>query len=304
MILKNKILFFLLFVFLSVEVNSQTLKVALSPDERKVNRNTKDGISTIIFDSKVKDLKIDNGTDDQWMKPSEDIFVYFVDTKKDLERGYELSQRNFTLNSPKSAEYLLEIDEIFPNQVLYYTVVLPKQIPVTLSLEWMTGATRTGASGVRVGYGGRYGFVAGYTWGEYRPSGDNIDNITTDCDLTYAKPIGYIKTTIFGGLRLGLFYNDNKMMSMHMYMGVGYGEYARQWENKVVMENSRYFYSDYMKGVNVNMGINFNLLYWVYSFGVDVVMSEGKFVIECQGGIGYCIPVPSKNKHKKKMYED
>ena len=127
MILRNKIHLIGLLLVLTVNVSAQTLKVTLSPDERKVNRNTKNGVSTVVFDSKVKGLTIDNGTDDQWMKPSDNMYVYLIDTQKDLDRGHELSQRAFILNSPKSAEYLLEIDEILPNQVLYYTVVLPEQ---------------------------------------------------------------------------------------------------------------------------------------------------------------------------------
>ena len=135
MILRNKIIVIGLLLFLAVDVSAQSLKVTLSPDERKVNRNTKNGVSTVVFDSKVKGLSIDNGTDDQWMKPSDNMYVYLIDTQKDLTRGYELSQRTFILNSPKSSEYLLEIEEILPNQVLYYTVVLPEQYPNNLSCE-------------------------------------------------------------------------------------------------------------------------------------------------------------------------
>ena len=93
MILRNKTFLIGLLLFLAVDVSAQSLKVTLSPDERKVNRNTKNGVSTVVFDSKVKGLSIDNGTDDQWMKPSDNMYVYLIDTQKDLTRGYELSQR-------------------------------------------------------------------------------------------------------------------------------------------------------------------------------------------------------------------
>ena len=53
MILRNKIIVIGLLLFLAVDVSAQSLKVTLSPDERKVNRNTKNGVSTVVFDSKV-----------------------------------------------------------------------------------------------------------------------------------------------------------------------------------------------------------------------------------------------------------
>ena len=295
MILRNKIFLMWLFLILSINVSAQALKVTLSPDERKVNRNTKNGVSTIVFDSKVKELAIDNGTDDQWMKPSENMYVYLIDTQQDLARGYELSQRTFILNSPKSAEYLLEIDEIIPNQVLYYTVVLPRQFPITLSAEWLMN--HHVQKGVRLGYGGRYGFIIGGTLGGYRPSGDNIDNVTTDCDLTYANKRGYIRTTVFGGFRMGLI--NMSAFSMYSYVGLGYGEHGCQWENKTRLENSKYFYSDYMKGMNTNLGISLVYSMVALSFGGEMIMSKGEFMLEWQLGLGVYLDTTNWCKHKR-----
>lgn len=283
-----------LLLFLAADVSAQTLKVTLSPDERKVNRNTKNGVSTIVFDSKVKGLSIDNGTDDLWMKPSDNLHVYLIDTKKDLARGYELSQRTFILNSPKSAEYLLEIEEIPPNQVFYYTVVLPKQFPVTLSAEWIFNAHVQ--KGLRFSYGGRYGFFIGGTLGDYRPSGDNIDLVVKDCDLSYAKSLGYIRTTLFGGFRMGLISISD--FSLYTYFGAGYGEHGHQWENKTRLENSRYFYSDYMKGMNTNLGLSLYYKNMILSFGGDMIMANGKFMLEWQSGFGMYLNTTKWSKRK------
>lgn len=294
MILRNKIFLIGLLLFLAVDVSAQSLKVTLSPDERKVNRNTKNGVSTVVFDSKVKGLSIDNGTDDQWMKPSDNMYVYLIDTQKDLTSGYEFSQRTFILNSPKSSEYLLEIEEIIPNQVLYYTVVLPKQFPVTLSVEWILNDHAQ--KGLRISYGGRYGFFIGGTLGGYRPSGDNIDLVITDCDLSLAKRRGYIRTTFFGGFRMGLISISD--FSLYTYIGAGYGEHGCQWENKTRLETSKYFYSDYMKGVNANLGLSLYYSNMILSFGGDMIMAKGKYMIEWQLGFGMYLNTTKWSKRK------
>lgn len=295
MILRNKIFLIGLLLFLAVDVNAQNLKVTLSTDTKKVNRNNvQEGLATIVFDSKVKDLIIDNNTDDQWTKPNENMFVYLIDTKRDIERNYEVSQRTFVLNSPSSAEYILETGEIHSKQFLYYTVVLPPQYPVTLSMEWLMSLHAQ--KGLRVSFGGRYGLFIGVTWGDFRPSGDNIDLITTDCDLTYAKSRGYIRTTFFGGFRMGLISISD--FSLYTYIGAGYGEHGRQWENKTRLENSKYFYSDYMKGVNTNLGLSLYYRNAILSFGGDMIMAKNKFMIEWQLGLGIYLNTIKWSKRK------
>ena len=283
MILRNKIHLIVLILVLTVNVSAQTLKVTLSPDERKVNRNTKNGVSTVVFDSKVKGLAIDNGTDDQWMKPSDNMYVYLIDTQKDLDRGHELSQRTFILNSPKSAEYLLEIDEILPNQVLYYTVVLPEQYSNNLSCEYIF--SKTSMYGIRVAYGKRFGFYLSYKWGEYKKQGTDISTINQDYDVSRAKELGYIRTALTGGFRFGVMHRE--LSSLYVLIGGGYGEYGRQWENPLEINNSTLFYSDYIKGFEGDVGCQCILHDWLsVSLGTNMVVGNGNISVDYQIGIG------------------
>lgn len=283
MILRNKTFLIGLLLFLAVDVSAQSLKVTLSPDERKVNRNTKNGVSTVVFDSIVKGLSIDNGTDDQWMKPSDNMYVYLIDTQKDLTRGYELSQRTFILNSPKSSEYLLEIEEILPNQVLYYTVVLPEQYPNNLSCEYIY--SKTTIHGIRVSYGKRFGFFLSYKWGEYKKQGTDISTITQDYDITRANKLGYIRTAITGGFRLGVMHKDNA--SLYVLIGGGYGEYGRQWENPLEVNKSTLFYSDYIKGFEGEIACQCILYDWLsISLGTCMVVGNGNISVDYQVGVG------------------
>lgn len=298
MILRNKTFLIGLFLIIAADVSAQTLKVTLSPDERKVNRNTKNGVSTIVFDSKVKGLIIDNGTDDQWMKPSDNMYVYLIDTQKDLTRGYELSQRTFILNSPKSAEYLLEIDEILPNQVLYYTVVLPGQYSNNLSCEYLF--SKTSMHGIRVSYGKRLGFFLSYKWGEYKKQGTNISTITQDFDVTRANELGYIRTAITGGFRIGAIHKD--MASLYVLIGGGYGEYGRQWENTLEINNNTLFYSDYIKGFEGEIASQCVLYDWLsISLGANMVIGNGNISIDYQVGIGLNLNFDRCLKNRKNL---
>lgn len=283
MTLSNKIFLIGLFLVLATNVSAQNLKVTLSQDDRKVNRNTNNGVSTIIFDSKVKGLSIDNGTDDQWMKPSDNMYVYLIDTQQDIARGYELSQRTFILNSPKSAEYLLEIEEILPNQVLYYTVVLPEQYPNNLSFEYIY--SKTTMYGIRLSYGKRFGFFLSYKWGEYKKQGCDISTVTQDYDITRANKLGYIRTAITGGLRLGVMHKD--LASLYVLIGGGYGEYGRQWENPLEVNNNTLFYSDYIKGFEGEIACQCILYDWLsVSLGTSMVVGNGNISVDYQVGVG------------------
>lgn len=283
MTLSNKIFLIGLFLVLATNVSAQNLKVTLSPDERKVNRNAKNGVSTIVFDSKVKGLVIDNGTDDQWMKPSDNMYVYLIDTQRDLMRGYEQSRRIFILNSPKSSEYILEIDEITPKQFLYYTIVLPEQYPNSLSCEYIF--SKTTMHGIRVSYGKRFGFFLSYKWGEYKKQGCDISTVTQDYDITRANKLGYIRTAITGGLRIGVMHKD--LASLYVLIGGGYGEYGRQWENPLEINNNTLFYSDYIKGFEGEIACQCILYDWLsVSLGTSMVIGNGNISVDYQVGVG------------------
>lgn len=266
---------------------AQTLQVSLSPDKSKVDRSVNNGTATIFFDSNVDDLRIvctDENPDEPVQKIGDKLWFMHINPKKDIDLDGSC-YRNFLLKSPLSAEYYLTTPEIGNNQVLYYTVVLPKDFPRVLSVENLIN--NSSQYGFRIAYGRRYGLLLGCSWGEYRPSGDNINGVTTDCDLLTATLKGYIKTTIYGGMRIGLINWKNTVT--YLNIGLGYGEYGRQWENKSIVENSKYFYSDYIKGLNVNSSLGFNIRGLYLSFGTDMIMSKGKFVIESQFGLGLAL---------------
>lgn len=104
--------------------NAQTLSQTLSSDKPVVERNVKDGMSTIFFDSRLEDLSIlctDEKPDEPIVKVGNNLWRMYIDAKKDIDHdGY--CYRNFLIHTPSSAECYLTTPIIEPNQVLYYTI--------------------------------------------------------------------------------------------------------------------------------------------------------------------------------------
>lgn len=295
MIFRNSF-FFLIYALSSLSLFGQELKVTLSSDNKKIDRNARNGVSTVIFDSRVKNLNIINQWDDELVKPSEHMFIYRIDTKKDLADGFELSQRVFLLNSPKSAEFVLDIDEIRPNQVLYYTVVLPDYYAWTMDLEYLF--TKTAMHGFRLSFGKRFGVYFSYKWGDYKKAGTDIATVTEDYDVTRAKKLGYIRNAYTVGLRLGLV--NKERLGLYLLLGGGYGEFGRQWQNPLEVNHNIYFYSDYIRGFNGDLALQVNLLKWfTFSVGADMLVGNGNLSMDYQIGLGVHMDMDKLFKRKK-----
>lgn len=290
-------------IFIS-SVQSQTLKVELSPDKSKVDRSVSNGMATIFFDSNVEDLSIvctDENPNEPIQKIGNKFWVMHVNPKKDIELD-GFCYRNFLLKSPSSTEYYLTTPEIGNNQVLYYTVVLPNQFSTTLSAEYLF--TKTAKHGVRLSFGRRLGGYVCYKWGEYKAKGENIDKVIMDYDVTNANLIGGIRTSITAGLRLGLFQKEigSTHSALYLLVGGGYGEYGRQWNNQHLVGNSTYFYSDYIKGFDGEAAVQcilFDLL--CCSAGVDMVIGNGKISADYQIGVGVNLNVDKYFKRKRSV---
>lgn len=279
----NKLLACTVLIFVSLQMSGQELKVTLSSDDKKIDRNAPKGVSTIVLDSHVKDLEVRNETDDELIKPSKDLFIYRVDTKKDIERGYELSQRTLILNSPQTSEYLLEIEEILPNRVLYYTIVMSEQYPGSFTCEYLY--TKSAMHGIRISYGREFGFYLGYKWGHYKKAGANISEVKEDYDVAHATQLGYVRNAYTLGMRIGLLHKEK--CNLYILAGGGYGEYARQWENLFEVEKNIYFYSDYIKGFEGEIACQCTLNNWLcLSVGADALLGKGKVSVDYQLGVG------------------
>lgn len=264
-------------------LQAQTLKVELSPDKSKVDRSVSNGTATIFFDSNVDDLSIVCTEE----KPSEPIqkigkmWFMHVDAKEDIEMD-GFCYRNFLLKSPSSAEYYLTTPEIGYNQVLYYTVVLPNQFLTSLTVEYLF--TKTSKHGFRLSFGKRFGGYISYKWGDYKKAGTNIGDYKKDTDVSHATFLGYIRNSYTAGFQFGI---NNKKIPIYVYLGGGYGEYGRQWQNIAEIDRNIYFHSDYLRGFEGEIGISCILLkYFSISVGTSALFGNGKISVDYQIGLG------------------
>lgn len=277
---------------------SQTLKVELSPDKSKVDRSVSNGTATIFFDSNIDDLSIvctDDNPDEQIQKIGKKLWFMHVNPKKDIDLD-GFCYRNFLLKSPLSAEYYLTTPEIGNNQVLYYTVVLPNQFSTTLSAEYLF--SKTAMHGLRVSFGKRIGGYVSYKWGEYKKTGTNIDDFGEDTDVSHASFLGYIRNSYTAGLRFGL---NQKTVPVYIYLGGGYGEYGRQWQNLTEIERNIYFHSDYLKGFEGEFGLSCIIFKYLYlSLGANALFNKGKISTDYQIGVGFNLNTDNLFKYKLK----
>lgn len=298
----RKIIVLTYLVFSLSNCYAQTLKVDLSPDRSKVDRSTSNGTATVFFDSNIGDLTVictDEKPDEPIQKIGKKVWFTHVNVKEDMALD-GVCYRNFLLKSKSSAEYYLTTPEIGYNQVLYYTVVLPDQFAKTLTAEYLF--TKSASHGVRVSFGKRFGGYVSYKWGAYKKSGNNIDDVHKDNDITKAKELGYFRTAITGGLRIGLIHKDmpKDPIDLYILIGGGYGEYGRQWENTAQVINSRYFYSDYIKGFDGEAAISICVKKYLFlSLGVELVAGKGRVSSEIQSGIGLNLPLALLRKKQR-----
>ena len=139
--------------------------------------------------------------------------------------------------------------------------------------------------GIRVSYGKRFGFFLSYKWGENKKQGTDISTITQDYDITRANKLGYIRTAITGGFRIGVMHKD--IASLYVLIGGGYGEYGRQWENPLEVNNNTLFYSDYIKGFEGEIACQCILYDWLsISLGTNMVVGNGNISVDYQVGVG------------------
>lgn len=286
---QSKLIFLSALLLCAVNTHAQSLKVNLSPDKSKVDRSTSNGTATVFFDSNIDDLTVictDEKPDEPIQKIGKKVWFTHVNVKEDMDLD-GVCYRNFLLKSKSSAEYYLTTPEIGYNQVLYYTVVLPDQFAKALTAEYLF--TKSASHGVRLSFGKRFGGYVSYKWGAYKKAGCNIADVHEDYDIAKSKELGYIRTAITGGLRLGLIQKDvwNIPFSMHLLVGGGYGEYGRQWSNPMLVDGSSYFYSDYIKGFDGEIAMQLSLYDWLCaSFGTELIVGNGKISVDYMIGFG------------------
>lgn len=292
----KRIFILLVLCTLSIPLPGQKLKIRPG-DSNRIYRDMQDGHALVMFETSLKDLRILPTLKEDIIKDEKNgSILYFIETDLTGNEEYNIpNERKYLLKSGDSEETILEINDMFPKNVYYYTVVLPIQFPLTFSAEYVF--SKSAAHSIRIACGTRYGGYLCYKWGEYHPAGTNIDEYNNPCDVTQAKLLGGIRSSITGGVRIGVV---RKYVPTYIYIGGGYGEYGRQWKNPLEISNNIYFHSDYIKGFEGEVGISFAIMKCIsLSAGADLLVDNGKISTDFQVGVGISVE-PSWLKNLRK----
>lgn len=238
-------------------------------------------------------------------QPEDSFNVYVNDSLIGLSpvRDYRLPIDQYDIRlekdefKPLSAQFGIFSGRTSRQQYTLITTRKPEGFPVRLSVEYLY--SKTGYHGVRAAYGGRIGIYGAYKWGEYYKAGVNIDDYGLDTEVSRAKELGYIRRAYTGGVRLGL---NKKTVPLYAYLGGGYGEYGRQWQNPTEIDGNIYFHSDYIKGFEGELGLSCVLFDFIsISAGTSAVFGNGKMSVDYQlcAGISLNQTKLFKRKHKK-----
>lgn len=173
-------------------------------------------------------------------------------------------------------------------QKLYYTVFPPEdkfKFYPGMSLEYVYSGTAP--FGGRISFGKRVGFYLGYKTSSFKKEGVEIEGVKNFYDLSSADEKGYIRTSYTGGFRFGI------LRWFYLYLGGGYGEYGRLWENPNEVEGLNRFTSDYQKGPEAELGLSFRLGNFSLSGGVDALIGD-KFLCDYSVSAGFYINFKKK----------
>ena len=95
-----------------------------------------------------------------------------------------------------------------------------------------------------------------------------IEDVTSFYDVSRAEEKGYIRQSITGGFRLGV------VRWMYLYLGGGYGEYGRLWENPSPVEGKQKFTSDYSKAPEAELGLALRMGNFSLSAGANALFGD------------------------------
>lgn len=279
---------FLLIIFLFLSTQSalcQRMKLVANDKPNNLYRSSIDGNAQIVIKSRIKDLQVETNFEAKIIQPFEDEFIITVPvTSEMIEFGENKGVLTFKSRKYATLEHMTVIQ---PNQRQYYNIYIPNKFPQNLSVEYVF--SKSSKYGIRLSYGKQISGFVEYHGGEYCKTGSSIESITEDCNVTKAKAKGYIRQSIIGGLKLGLFYKTifNKPIGVYTLIGGGYGEYGRQWENLTEINGNVYFYSDYIKGFDGEVAVAFTIGDWlIVSCGTDALFGKGKVSVDYRIGCG------------------
>jgi len=126
--------------------------------------------------------------------------------------------------------------------------------------------------GFRGGYGKRLGAYASVKLTHYHRKGFNADECGDDIDLSTDSFQGRIRSSYIAGIRYGIPYRE---FPIYAFCGIGYGEKGVQRSNGLKGKEQVYYYNNYSRGFESELGASFVLFDFIsLSCGANVIFDK------------------------------
>lgn len=179
------------------------------------------------------------------------------------------SKRTLYISAPGFVREELKL-ALSNKQKLYFTVFPPEENKLRFYPGMLIEYVYSGTAmvGGRLAFGKRVGVYVGYKTSLLEKEGVEIEDVTAFYDVSRAKEEGYIRQSITGGFRLGV------VRWLYLYLGGGYGEYGRLWENPMAIEGGQKFTSDYSKAPEAELGLALRMGNFSLSAGANALFGD------------------------------
>lgn len=211
------------------------------------------------------------------------VYRFVFDLRDESKRTLYISAPGFIREELKLA--------LSNKQKLYFTVFPPEENKLRFYPGMLIEYVYSGSAmyGGRLAFGKRVGIYFGYKTSLLEREGVDIEDVTSFYDVSRAGEKGYIRQSITGGFRLGV------VRWMYLYLGGGYGEYGRLWENPSPVEGKQKFTSDYSKAPEAELGLALRMGNFSLSAGANALFGE-KLMCDYSVSAGFYINFRKKNK--------
>ena len=211
------------------------------------------------------------------------VYRFVFDLRDESKRTLYVSAPGFIREELKLA--------LSNKQKLYFTVFPPEENKLRFYPGMLIEYVYSGSAmyGGRLAFGKRVGIYFGYKTSLLEREGVDIEDVTSFYDVSRAEEKGYIRQSITGGFRLGV------VRWMYLYLGGGYGEYGRLWENPSPVEGKQKFTSDYSKAPEAELGLALRMGNFSLSAGANALFGE-KLMCDYSVSAGFYINFRKKNK--------
>lgn len=268
-------------ILLAFPCNAKKIKVVQSSDNNIVGRSIPSGHTRIAFKTNIKDLSIVSLLDDHVYTSDSNHYQFYIDINlnEDANNGIK-PQRIIILKASNAAEYRLVTEELVTGHLYLYQVLID-DFPSKKTLMYSQGSS--GIIGFQGSFGARYGGYIRISFPK-KKRGINIAEWKQDIDLTNSQHIAYSHLSTIIGSRIGIF--DDPFL-LYIDVGAGYGCFFRQWENDIPMGDSNFYYSDLLKGPEIDIGTSFSYSILTMSIGTSFLFgNNGKNNIALLFGLG------------------